>query len=285
VAVDTGTLASLLRSWRQRLSPADVGIVSVGRRRTEGLRREEIAQLAGISVDYVVRLEQGRSRTPSAQVVASLSRALQLSRTETTLLHRAAGLTPPGVGIVSHHIPRGVQRIISRLPDLPLAVFAADWTLLASTGLWRQLFGALHVVVEPGQNLVVQTFREGTVAAAATPDEGPEQFEEALVADLRRVSAELRGDHELATMVADLRAHSPRFARYWDAGRAATHETLVKTIHHPVVGDLRLDCDVLQAPDSDIKLVVYTTSATGPDAEKLEFLRVGAVQAQFTEQS
>src|SRR5436305_914895 len=107
--VDVGDLAGLLRAWRARLVPADVGMDSFGRRRTSGLRREELAQLAGVSVDYVMRLEQGRSRTPSAQIVASLARALQLDRTETELFHRAAGLAPPAVGIVSHHIPPGVQ--------------------------------------------------------------------------------------------------------------------------------------------------------------------------------
>src|SRR3954466_271520 len=91
-------LAGLLRAWRGRLLPEDVGMESNGRRRTPGLRREELAQLAGVSVDYVMRLEQGRSRTPSAQIVASLARALQLDRTETDVFYHAAGLVPPGAG-------------------------------------------------------------------------------------------------------------------------------------------------------------------------------------------
>jgi transcriptional regulator with XRE-family HTH domain len=113
------SLSEMLRSRREHLTPADVGLESFGLRRTAGLRREELAQLAGVSVDYIMRLEQGRARTPSQQVVASLARALQLSRTETALLHRAAGLTPPGSGTVSHHIPAGVQRMLARMSDLP----------------------------------------------------------------------------------------------------------------------------------------------------------------------
>jgi transcriptional regulator with XRE-family HTH domain len=92
---DVRPLADLLRAWRTRLVPADVGIESFGRRRTKGLRREELAQLAGVSIDYIVRLEQGRSRTPSAQIVASLARALQLDRAETAAFYGAAGLTTP----------------------------------------------------------------------------------------------------------------------------------------------------------------------------------------------
>jgi len=102
---DIHSLGGPLRAWRERLHPSDVGLEWLGPRRTKGLRREELAQLAGVSVDYVVRLEQGRSLTPSAQIVASLARALQLDRTETEPLYRGAGLLPPESGTVSHHIP------------------------------------------------------------------------------------------------------------------------------------------------------------------------------------
>ncbi|MQY19611.1 helix-turn-helix transcriptional regulator [Nocardia macrotermitis] len=275
------SLGGLLRIWRERLLPADVGLASSGLRRTKGLRREELAQLAGVSVDYVMRLEQGRSRTPSAQVVASLARALQLDRTETALLYRAAGLTAPSAGIVSQHIPPGVQRMITRLSDFPLAAFAADWTLVTSTQLWQALFQAPSVTDDPGQNLIVQTFVDGTVARIATPHGGTDGFERALVADLRRSAAELGGDGRFRAFIADVRARSPRFAELWEQGHAAAHRSTVKTIHHPVVGDVTLDCDVLTVPDSDIKLVVYTTTKSGPDAEKLEFLRVGAIRAEF----
>ncbi len=112
--------------WRERLHPSDVGLPSFGPRRTKGLRREELAQLAGVSTDYVNRLEQGRWLTPSTQVVASLARALQLDRTEAELLYRAAGLAPPGPGRISQHIPPGVQRMLARMFDLPLVSCAFD---------------------------------------------------------------------------------------------------------------------------------------------------------------
>ena len=279
MAADDDTLAGLLRAWRGRLLPADVGLESFGRRRTGGLRREELAQLAGVSVDYVMRLEQGRSRTPSVQIVASLARALQLDRTETELFHRAAGLAPPGAGTVSRHIPPGVQRMLVRMSDFPLAVFAADWTLLHSTPLWRSLFSAPSVLSDPAQNLVVQTFVDDSIATIATAHGGPDTFERALVADLRRTAATLSGDARLRAFVAHVREQSPRFAALWGEGRAAAHRSMVKTVHNPLVGDITLDCDVVTVPDSDIKVVIYSTTESGSDAAKLDFLRVEGVRA------
>jgi transcriptional regulator with XRE-family HTH domain len=279
---DVRPLADLLRAWRTRLVPADVGIESFGRRRTKGLRREELAQLAGVSIDYIVRLEQGRSRTPSAQIVASLARALQLDRAETAAFYGAAGLTTPRPGSISHHIPPGVQRMIVRMSDLPLAVFAADWTLLHSTSLWQALFGSPSVMIDPGQNLIVQTFVDESIADIATAHGGPLAFEQALVADLRRTAAVRGDDTGFHQFIAHVRQESPRFAALWDEGRVAAHQSMVKTVHHRVVGDIVLDCDVVTVPDSDIKLVVYSTTQTGPDAEKLDFLSVGAVRSPLT---
>jgi transcriptional regulator with XRE-family HTH domain len=276
---DSDTLATLLRAWRGRLLPADVGLESIGRRRTAGLRREELAQLAGVSVDYVMRLEQGRSRTPSAQIVASLARALHLDRTEIEAFYRAAGLAPPLSGTVSRHIPPGVKRLLVRMSDQPMAVFAADWTLLDSTPLWRSLFDAPSVLREPDQNLIVQTFIDDSIAQIATPHGGADAFERALVADLRRTAATLAGDTRLQMFIDHVAQCSPRFAALWDAGHLAVHQTMVKTVHNPLVGDITLDCDVLSVPDSEAKLVVYSTSESGPDAEKLDFLRVGAVRS------
>jgi transcriptional regulator with XRE-family HTH domain len=276
---DPLSLGEMLRSRRERLTPADVGLESFGRRRTAGLRREELAQLAGVSVDYITRLEQGRARTPSQQIVAALARTLQLSRTETALLHRAAGLTPPASGTVSHHIPAGVQRMLTRMSDLPLAVFAADWTQLASTPLWQALFQTPSVAADPNQNLLVQAFVDDSISRVATAHGGPDAFERALVYDLRRSAVDYRDDPRFRAFVADLRTRSPRFAALWDEGRAAAHQSMVKTVHNSLVGDIVLDCDVVVVPASDIKVVIYSTSHQGTDAEKLEFLRVSAVRA------
>jgi transcriptional regulator with XRE-family HTH domain len=272
-------LGELLRAWRERLTPEDVGLEPYGRRRTPGLRREEVAQLAGVSVDYVTRLEQGRFRTPSAQVAAALARALQLSRSENDLLHRVAGIAPPSAGTVTRHVPPGVQRMVSRLSAFPVAVFAADWSLLYSTSLWQRLFHTPSVIADPGQNLLVQTFIDDSIAEIATAHGGSDRFERALVADLRRSVGLLDQDVALHTFVADIRARSPRFDRLWGDAQAAAHTTLTKTVHNRVVGDVVLDCDVVVVPDTDVKIVLYSTTSTGPNAEKLDFLRVAAITA------
>lgn len=270
---DVHSLASLIRVWRERLAPADVGLTSYGRRRTKGLRREELAQLAGVSSDYVTRLEQGRWQTPSPQVVASLARALQLDRTEADLLYRAAGLAPPGPGTISHHIPPGVQRMLARMADLPLAVFAADWTMLAATPLHDRLFLRPSPVEVPGQNLVVDMFVNKTSMIVAYPDAGADSFERAMVADLRRTASYAAEDPGFAALLEHLRAESPRFVELWAEGAAAAIQSLVLTVHHPEVGDVTVDSDTLTVPDSDLRLVVVTAAAGTGAAEKLERLR------------
>lgn len=272
-------LAELLRMWRDRLTPADVGLESYGRRRAVGLRREELAQLAGVSVDYIMRLEQGRSTTPSAHITMALARALQLNKAETALLHGSAGLTPPAAAHMPRQIPPGVQRMMKRLTDLPLAAFTADWTLLESTPLWQALFDSPSAQASPDQNLLVQTFIEESVADIATAHGGPDSFERALVADLRNTTAGYPNDPRLRALLTELLHRSPRFATLWNEGRVAAHQSMTKTVHNRLVGDITLDCDVLVIPGSDVKVVIYTTFGSGSDAEKLDFLRVGALRA------
>ncbi|MET8632620.1 helix-turn-helix domain-containing protein [Streptomyces sp. NPDC004680] len=138
MTADVAKLGPMLRTWRGRLSPDAAGLPSGHRRRVMGLRREDLAELAGISVDYVVRLEQGRHVTPSAQVTAALARALQLTDAERDHLYRLAGLAPPGGGEVSDHIPPGLRRMLTRLGDSAAAVFAADWQLIWWNRCWRR---------------------------------------------------------------------------------------------------------------------------------------------------
>lgn len=275
------TLGGALRRWRDRLSPRDVGLPERGARRAAGLRREELADLAGLSVDYVVRLEQGRSTSPSAQVVGTLARALQLHRDERDHLFRLAGLLPPADGIVSTHVPPGIARMVARMGELPQAVFTADWTLLTWTPLWAALLG--DPAQEPGRrrNLVRAVFGDGSDGIAAwtvrheTRGE-VEEFRRALVADLRSASATHPRDPGLSALIADLRATSGDFARLWDTGAVGVHVSSRKTVVHPLLGDLELDCDVLTTPGSDIRLVVYSAATSSPAAAALEFLRVTA---------
>lgn len=119
-------IGATLRVWRERLRPETAGLPSGRARRTIGLRREELAELTGISVDYVMRLEQGRANHPSSQVVTALARALRLTTAERDHLYRLAGLASPTAQEVSDNIPPGLQRLLGRLGEAAVAVFAAD---------------------------------------------------------------------------------------------------------------------------------------------------------------
>ncbi|MFE3854179.1 helix-turn-helix domain-containing protein [Streptomyces griseorubiginosus] len=269
------TLGTALRRWRDRLSPLDVGRPARPGRRAAGLRREELADLAGLSVDYVVRLEQGRATNPSAQVVASLARALQLQPAERDYAYRLAGLLPPQEGTVSTHVPAGVQRMLARLGEFPAAVFSADWTLLSWTPAWAVLLGDPSTRTHTERNLVRAVFTTGPSGLAAWPvlQEG-EGLGTALVSDLRAALLSYPRDRGLNGLVEELRSTSAEFARLWDEGAVGPHVSARKTIVHPQVGEVLCDCDVLTVPGSDLRLVVYTVAAGSPDAEKLEFLRV-----------
>ncbi|WP_240674854.1 helix-turn-helix transcriptional regulator [Cellulomonas endophytica] len=278
----TETLGTALRRWRDRLDPADVG-VATGRRRARGLRREELAHLAGLSVDYVVRLEQGRATHPSAQVVSALARALQLSDDERDHLHVLAGLLPPRPTTVSTHLPPGIVRLVHRLTELPVAVFSASWDLITWTPLWSALLGDPGLLPGTERNLVRTRFL-GT-GHAAVPSSVGEQgsgadrehiaaFEAALVADLRVAAGRYPDDRGLRALVAELHRDSRRFARLWDSGATGEHQSALKTVLHPVVGPVLLDCDVLTAPGSDAKIVVHSAPAGSSAAQALELLRV-----------
>ncbi|MEW2548313.1 helix-turn-helix domain-containing protein [Streptomyces sp. NPDC047002] len=270
-------LGGALRAWRQRLSPADAGMVDTQGRRTPGLRREEIAALAGLSVDYVVRLEQGRAR-PSAQVIEALSRSLGLSLEERDHFYGLAGHRPPAPDAVSAFIPPGVQRLLARLGDQALAVFTADWTLITWTPLWAALMGDPSGRAADDMNLLRVIFRREDTNASfgdhpAHVLSETRQYRADLVADLRAAVGRYPKDAKLAALVSDLRAESPEFAELWARGTVARHDATRKVVHHPV-GDITVDCDTLTVPGADLRILTYTAAAGSRDAELLDFLRV-----------
>jgi transcriptional regulator with XRE-family HTH domain len=269
-----------LRGWRERMSPQDSGLEAGGERRIPGLRREELARLAGISVDYVVRLEQGRARNPSAQVVTALARALRLDPSERDHLFRCANLAPPSVGNVSRHIPMSVQRLVHQLGEIPAGVFAADWTIIGWNKMWTAAVGDPSAYGWDERNLVAGMFqasdRRGRDPVAAWPVwswKGNEAQEEDLVADLRVTAAAHPHDVRLASLVEDMLRSSPRFARLWFNGTAGPYVGDRKTIEHPLVGDIALDVDVLMPAGTGLRIVTYAAAAETTDAEKMDALR------------
>ncbi|GAA2819794.1 helix-turn-helix transcriptional regulator [Nonomuraea rubra] len=274
-------LGATIRAWRDRLPPSAVALPVRPARRATGLRREELAELAGVSVDYVVRLEQGRATTPSAQVVASLARALQLSAAERDHLYRLARLVPPADGTVRDHIPPGVHRVLTRLGDVAVAVFAADWQLIWWNHGWAALLGDPSSSPPHLRNFARDRFPldGGPARLALWPvtESDRDGTDAAVVSDLRRATGRFPRDARLAELIRVLNAGNPRFAELWATGAVAAHREDHKTIRHPSVGPVTVDCDVLTDGDSELKIVIMTAAPGSQDETKL---RLAAVAGQ-----
>lgn len=271
-------LGRALHGWRDRVSPATVGLPAGGVRRAAGLRREELAQLAALSVDYITRLEQGRATSPSPPVLASLARALRLSADERTYLYRLAGQPEPGPGQISSHVPPGLRRLLDRLDGAPLCVHDAAWNLIEWNRPWAALLGDPSALRGRERNIPWRHFTGRHGRARPTPAQRAE-FEAAIVADLRTATARYPADQGLRSLIKDLRQESARFDELWDSGIVGVHESARKTIDHPEVGPLTLDCDVLVAPGSDLRVVTYTAAPGSEAAARLGLLDVIGIQA------
>ncbi|MEU2429096.1 helix-turn-helix transcriptional regulator [Streptomyces sp. NPDC007861] len=273
----TAEFGRAVRRWRDRVPPESAGLPVGGQRRAPGLRREELAMLAGISVDYVTRLEQGRASHPSAQVVEALARALRLSGDERAHLFRLAGLATPGPDTVPAHITPSVRHMLDRLAGTPVAVYDASWTLLVANPPYAALMGDPSGWRGNERNGVWRHFAGPGSRARYTP-EARGRFEAAVVADLRAAAARYPADRRLRRLVAELRASSERFAELWESGAVGRQEAARKTIDHPQVGPVSLDCDVLTVAGSDLRIMIYTAEPGTEDAERLALLTVLGTQ-------
>jgi transcriptional regulator with XRE-family HTH domain len=268
-----------VRRWRDRVAPAAVGLPVGARRRAAGLRREELADLAGISVDYLTRLEQGRAMSPSTQVIESLARALRLSDPERDLLFRLGGQEAPGRALVSQRIPLSVRRLLDRLSLTPVAVYDAMWNLIDTNPPYDALTGASgwHGIERNGvwRNLV------GPGPAAEHTAEQLAEQQEGLVADLRMTAAKYPLDARVTRLIAELRRLSPRFASLWESGELRAHEdrTRHKFFDHPEIGRIGLDCDTLIVAGDDLRIMVYTAEPDTEDADRLALAVVLGTQA------
>ena len=270
-------LAATIRAWRERLAPSAVGLPSGRARRATGLRREELAERAGVSVDYVVRLEQGRSTAPSAQVVSSLARALQLSAVEREHLYRMAGLVPPDDEPIPDHLPSGVHRVLDRLGDVAVAVFAADWQLIWWNAGWAALLGDPSDKPPEQRNFARDRFpvgsgevvRDARIASWPVLVRNRDASDLAIVSDLRRATGRFPHDVRLAELIRQLTAGNATFARLWASGTVGAHIEDRKTVEHPEVGSVDVDCDVLTYGDSDLKIVILTAAPGSSDEARL----------------
>jgi transcriptional regulator with XRE-family HTH domain len=275
-------LGPTIRAWRDRLSPAATGLPAGRVRRATGLRREELAELAGVSVDYVVRLEQGRATTPSAQVVSALARALQLTVAERDHLFRLARLIPPADDQISDHIPPGVHRVVARLGDAAAAVFAADWQLIWWNRTWAALLGDPSAAPPGLRNFARDTFPVGSAGPQLSQwpvtslDAG--HTSASVVSDLRRATGRFPRDRRLAELIRVLTEGNPQFAELWATGTVSAHREDRKIVEHPAVGPIIVDCDTLTDGDAELKIVILTAAPGTEDETKLRLATIAGVQ-------
>ncbi|WP_338013510.1 MmyB family transcriptional regulator [Saccharothrix sp. ALI-22-I] len=218
---------------------------------------------------------------PSASVVASLARALQLSTAERDHLYRLAHLVPPADGAISGHIPPGVHRVLSRLGNVAVAVFAADWQLIWWNRHWAGLLGDPSSSPPQLRNFARDRFpvSAGPAHLSLWPvtilDEGATDATDlAVVSDLRRATGRFPDDTRLAELIRVLSAGNRRFAELWAIGTVAAHREDRKTIEHPSVGPITVDCDVLTDGDSELKIVIMTAVPGSADETKLQLAAI-----------
>ncbi|WIX89670.1 helix-turn-helix transcriptional regulator [Amycolatopsis sp. DG1A-15b] len=278
--VEAWEFGRTVRRWRDRAAPEAVGVPTGRRRRASGLRREELAALAGISADYLTRLEQGRATAPSTQVVESLARALRLADTERDLLYRLAGHAPPGPDVVPSRVTPSVQRLLDRLSHTPVVVYDATWTLVLANAPYDALMGDTTSWRGLDRNAVWRNVTRLPSRVVHSPREQAEH-EARLVADLRLTASRYPADRALRRLIADLAAGSPRFAELWDtaAPPPPPDPSRRKTIDHPAAGPITLDCDTLLVTADDLRITVYTAEPGTEDADRLALAAVLGTQS------
>ncbi|WP_035858610.1 helix-turn-helix transcriptional regulator [Cryptosporangium arvum] len=277
--MDRRELADFLRSRRERIAPAEVGLPAGRRRRTPGLRREEVARLAFISPEYYSRLEQARGPQPSREVLGGLARALRLSDAERAHLHQLAGAPPTSPPGPPREVRPGILDLIERLPLSAAFVTAADYEVLAWNDLAAALMEDFSAVPRRERNLLRRAFL-GRLYGVSDPAE----FERSSTRQLRAVVARYPDDRGVRALVDELHAGSERFRALWASHDVASTPTLSKTFHHPLVGPVTVNCDALEIADRDQRVVIYTAVPGSPSEEALRLLSVVGTQQVGTRQ-
>jgi transcriptional regulator with XRE-family HTH domain len=276
MAVVYDELGGCLRSWRERLAPGEAELPAGRQRRVPGLRREELAQLAGVSPDYLARLEQGRAQRPSASVLASLARALRLTGEERAHLYRLAGAVEPGSGTINRQITPSLERLLGRLSDVPVVVVDVAGETVAANPLASALMGDLSRASRRERTLAWRHFA-GLPSSSVRSEAEQAAVSATIVAELHDALGRFPADAYLTSLIEDLLEASPRFAELWRQHPVARKQSRRKTFQHPEVGTITLDSDTLSVAGSDLQVIVYTAPAGSRDAESLAELAVIAL--------
>ncbi|KAK1177449.1 helix-turn-helix transcriptional regulator [Streptomyces sp. NBS 14/10] len=275
-------LAAFLKSRRDRIRPSDVGLPAGPRRRVPGLRREEVAQLAGLSADYYTELERGRGAQPSAQVLAALARALRLDGDERDhLFHLADRPVPPATHGPNAHVQPGLLGLLDRLATTPAQVITDLHQTLVQNPLAAALIGRPPAVRGPATSLVYRWFTDPETRTLYPPEDHP-RHSRVFVADLQAVAARRGSDTEVAQLVTSLRRRSEEFAALWDTHDVALRRADHKRIVHPALGLIELDCHSLFSEDGRQRLLWFSAQPGTEGAAQLELLSVIGTQEMTT---
>ncbi|MEV1083975.1 helix-turn-helix transcriptional regulator [Streptomyces sp. NPDC050211] len=277
--MDRRQLADFLRSRRERITPADAGLPAGTRRRTPGLRREEVAQLAYISTEYYTRLEQARGPHPSREVLAQIARALRLSDAERDHLHHLAGTPPAPRRGPSREVRQSIVDLLHRLPQAAAFVISATYEVIAWNDLAAALMEDFSALSRRDRNLIRRAFlspsRDGRPLYGISD---ADEFAASAANDLRAAAARYPDDPEVTGLVEELLAGSEEFARLWAEHCVIAPPTLRKTFDHPLVGPVTVNCDVLDITDLDQRVVIYTATPGSRSEEALRLLSVVGTQ-------
>jgi transcriptional regulator with XRE-family HTH domain len=278
--VDPAELGSYLASRRARVRPADVGLPAGTRRRVPGLRRDEVARLAGASVEYYTELEQGTAQPPSPQVLAALARALRLGGDERDHLFLLAGHAPPSAGGTTHVQP-AVLALLELLGTTPARVTTDLDVTLAQNDMAAALLGDGGPRTWPAASFVHRWFTDPAARGIYPAEDHPRHSRE-LAADLRAAVARRGRDAEAEDLVSRLRAASDEFRELWDGGDVAVRRGVRERIVHPSLGVVELDCRRVVSDDGRQRLLFFTAPSGSHAAGQLELLSVVGRQEMGT---
>ncbi len=272
--VDLDELGAYLRTRRSRVRPADVGLTTGPRRRVPGLRRDEVAHLAGASVDYYTELERGRGAQPSEQMLGALARALLLSQDERDhLFHLAGRRVPPPPPGATKRVQSELLALLHLLDNTPAQVLTDLHEPLVQNRLAVALMGRMANDAGPGRSVLYRWFTDASTRALYPPADHGYQSQ-VFVADLRAVVGRRGGDAPATALVNDLRRLSREFAVLWASGDVGVRRTDRKRIVHPWLGTVEVDCQCIFSEDGRQRLMWFTAPPGSRAQAQLALLSV-----------
>ncbi len=270
---DPVTLGRFMRARREALQPEDVGLLGRARRRTPGLRREDVADLCSMSVDYVARLERGDGAQPSPQMAAAVARGLRLTLDERDHVFLLCGHRPAQRELRSEHVSPGLLRVLDRLGDTPAQVMGPIGETLLQTAPAVALLGEQTRYAGYRRSAVWRWFTDHTERDRYLPADHAHTGR-VYVARLRTAAARDGQGSSADRLVSELQSQGGEFKALWDRQEVGLRWSDAKRFVHPQLGRLDLHCQTLLDPDQSQSLLVFTATPGTQDAEKLDLLAV-----------